>query len=87
VKRISLNRPLLLAAMATMVSVGAITATSGMADTSTEQNIGEVIAQESSSGSGSGDVGQTFDVAGSEDNSDQCSGVQGVGNTLPSRVA
>jgi hypothetical protein len=54
-----------------------------MADTSTEQNVGESITQDSSSGTESGDVGQTFEVAGSGDNSDQCAGVQGVTNTAP----
>jgi hypothetical protein len=83
VKRIILKRLLLLAAMATMVPVAAITATTGMADTSTEQNVGEGVTQDSSSGSESGDVGQTFDVAGSGDNSDQCAGVQGASNTAP----
>jgi hypothetical protein len=83
VERISIKGWLLLAAMATMVSVAAITATAGMADTSTEQNIGESITQDSSSGTESGDVGQTFEVASSGDNADQCAGVQGVTNTAP----
>jgi hypothetical protein len=82
-KRISIKRSPLLAMMATMMSVGAITATAGMADTSTEQNIGESITQNSSSGTESADVGQTFEVAGSGDNSNQCAGVQGVTNTAP----
>jgi hypothetical protein len=73
----------LLAAMAAMVPVAAIWATAGMADTSTEQNVGESIIQDSSSGTESGDVGQTFDVTGSGENSDQCAGVQGATNTAP----
>jgi hypothetical protein len=83
VERISVKGWLLLAAMAAMGPVAAITATAGMADTSTEQNVGESITQDSSSGTESGDVGQTFEVAGSGDNSDQCTGVQGVTNTAP----
>jgi hypothetical protein len=83
VKCIILKRLLFLAAMAIMGSVAAITATAGMADTSTEQNIGEGVTQDSSSGSESGDVGQTFDVTGSGDSSDQCAGVQGASNTAP----
>ena len=82
-ERISLKGWLLLAAMAAMGPVAAVTATAGMADTSTEQNVGESITQDSSSGTESGDVGQTFDVASSGDNSDQCAGVQGVTNTAP----
>lgn len=73
----------LLAAMAAMVPAAAIWATAGMADTSTEQNVGESIIQDSSSGTESGDVGQTFDVTGSGENSDQCAGVQGATNTAP----
>jgi hypothetical protein len=83
VERISIKGWLLLAAMAAMGPVAAITATAGMADTSTEQNIGESITQNSSSGTESADVGQTFEVAGSGDNSNQCAGVQGVTNTAP----
>jgi hypothetical protein len=83
VERISIKGWLLLAAMAAMGPVAAITATAGMADTSTEQNVGESITQDSSSGTESGDVGQTFEVTGSGDNSDQCAGVQGVTNTAP----
>ncbi len=79
----SIKGRLLLVAMAAMVPVAAATATVGMADTSTEQNVGESITQDSSSGTESGDVGQTFEVAGSGDNSDQCAGVQGVTNTAP----
>ena len=82
-KRIILKRLLLLAAMAIMAPVTAITATTGMADTSTEQNVGEGVTQDSSSGSESGDADQSFNVAGSGDNSDQCAGVQGAGNTAP----
>ncbi len=82
-ERISIKGWLLLAAMAAMGPVAAITATAGMADTSTEQNIGESITQNSSSGTESADVGQTFEVAGSGDNSNQCAGVQGVTNTAP----
>jgi hypothetical protein len=83
VERINIKGWLLLAAMAAMGPVAAITATAGMADTSTEQNIGESITQNSSSGTESADVGQTFEVAGSGDNSNQCAGVQGVTNTAP----
>jgi hypothetical protein len=83
VERISIKGWLLLAAMAAMGPVAAITATAGMADTSTEQNIGESITQNSSSGTESADVGQTFEVASSGDNSNQCAGVQGVTNTAP----
>jgi hypothetical protein len=82
-KRISIKRSPLLAMMAAMMSVAAITATAGMADTSTEQNVGESITQNSSSGTESADVGQTFEVAGSGRNSDQCAGVQGATNTAP----
>ncbi len=79
-KCIVLKRLLLLAAM---VLVAAIPATVGLADTSTSQNVGEVVSQDSSSESESGEIGQTFEVADSGDNSDQCAGVQGVGNTAP----
>ena len=82
-KLISIKRSPLLAMMAAMMSVAAITATVGMADTSTEQNVGESITQNSSSGNESADVGQSFDVAGSGRNSDQCAGVQGATNTAP----
>jgi hypothetical protein len=82
-KRISIKRSTLLAMMAAMMSVAAVTATAGMADTSTEQNVGESITQNSSSGTESADVGQTFEVAGSGRNSDQCAGVQGATNTAP----
>jgi hypothetical protein len=54
-----------------------------MADTSTEQSVGESITQDSSSGTESADVGQTFDVTGSGENSNQCTGVQGATNTAP----
>src|SRR5918997_1760088 len=80
VKCIGLKRLLLLAAMVAMVVVAAIPV---VADTSTSQNVGEVVSQDSSSESESGEIGQTFDVAGGGDNSDQCAGVQGVGNTAP----
>ena len=73
----------LLAAMAAMVPVAALTATAGMADSSTEQSVGESITQDSSSGTESADVGQTFEVTGSGENSNQCAGVQGVANTAP----
>ena len=73
----------LLAAMVAMVPVAALTATVGTADTSTEQSVGESITQNSSSGTESADVGQTFEVAGSGNNSDQCAGVQGATNTAP----
>ena len=82
-KRVSIKRSPLLAMMAAMMSVAAVTATAGMADTSTEQNVGESITQDSSSGTESGDVGQTLEVTGSGDNSDQCAGAQGVTNTAP----
>jgi hypothetical protein len=82
-KRIRIKRSPLLAMMAAMMSVSAITAVAGMADTSTEQNVGESITQNSSSGTESADVGQTYDVASSGRNSDQCAGVQGVTNTAP----
>jgi hypothetical protein len=80
VKRIVLKRLLLLAAM---VLVAAIPATVGLADTSTSQNVGEVVSQDSELESESGEIGQTFEVTGGGDNSDQCAGVQGVGNTAP----
>jgi hypothetical protein len=80
VERIRIKVWLLLTAA---VSLATISATAGMADTSTEQKIGEGITQDSSSGTESGDVGQTFEVTGSGDNSDQCAGVQGVTNTAP----
>jgi hypothetical protein len=83
VKCIILKRLLLVAGMAAMVVVAAIPATVGLADTSTSQNVGEVVSQDSSSESESGEMGQTFEVADSGDNSDQCAGVQGVGNTAP----
>jgi hypothetical protein len=73
----------LLAAMAAMVPVAALTVTAGMADSSTEQSVGESITQDSSSGTESADVGQTFEVTGSGENSNQCAGVQGVTNTAP----
>ena len=73
----------LLAAMVAMVPVAVLTATAGMADTSTEQSVGESITQDSSSGTESADVGQTFEVTSSGENSNQCSGVQGVTNTAP----
>jgi hypothetical protein len=82
-KRISIKRSPLLAMMAAMMSVAAITATAGIADTSTEQSVGESITQNSSSGTESADVGQTFEVAASGRNSDQCAGVQGATNTAP----
>lgn len=73
----------LLAAMVAMVPVAVLTATASMADTSTEQSVGESITQDSSSGTESADVGQTFEVTSSGENSNQCSGVQGVTNTAP----
>src|SRR5918994_7285397 len=82
-KPISMKRSPLLAMMAAMMSVAAVTATAGMADTSTEQSVGESIVQNSSSGTESADVGQTFEVASSGENSNQCAGVQGVTNTAP----
>jgi hypothetical protein len=83
VERISLKGWLLWAAMAAMAAASAATATAGMADTSTEQSVGEGITQDSSSESESGDVGQSFEVTGSGDGSNQCAGVQGVTNTAP----
>jgi hypothetical protein len=80
VKRIVLKRWLLLAGMAAMVLVPAV---AGVADTNTSQNVGEVVSQDSSSESESGEIGQTFEVTGGGDNSDQCAGVQGIGNTAP----
>ncbi len=77
-KRISLQNWLLLAAMAGSVVVAAIPA---VADTSTTQTVSEEVTQDTSSEAESGDMGQTFDVSSSGDNSDQCAGVQGVGNT------
>ena len=78
-ERISLKRWKLLAAMAAMVLVLAIPA---VADTSTFQSVDEGgVTQDSSSESESADLGQTFEVAGSGGNSDQCAGVQGAGNT------
>ena len=79
-KRIVLKRWLLLAGMAAMVVVPTV---AGVADTNTSQNVGEVVSQDSSSESESGEIGQTFEVTGDGDNSDQCAGVQGVSNTAP----
>jgi hypothetical protein len=78
VKRISLRKWLLLAAMAASVVVAAIPA---LADTSTTQNVSEGVTQDHDSDSESGDMGQSFEVASSGDNSKQCTGAQGVGNT------
>jgi hypothetical protein len=83
VERIKIKRIPLMVAMAAMVPVAAVTATVGMADTSTEQSVGESITQNSSSDTESADVGQTFEVASSGENSNQCAGVQGVTNTAP----
>jgi hypothetical protein len=80
VKRIRLKKWLLLAAMAAAVVVAAIPA---VADTSTTQNVGKGVTQDHSSESESADMGQTFEVASSGDNSDQCAGAQGAGNTAP----
>lgn len=77
-KRIVLKRLLLLAAM---VLVAAIPATVSIADTSTSQNVAEGVTQDSELEAESGEVDQTFEVTGSGDNSNQCAGVQGVGNT------
>ncbi len=77
-ERIRLKRWLLLAALVTMVVVAAIPA---VADTSTTQNVGKGVTQDHNSESESADMGQTFEVTGSGDNSEQCAGVQGVGNT------
>ena len=80
VKCIILKRLLLLAGMAAMVVIATIPV---VADTSTFQNVGEMITQDHSSESESADMGQTFDVTGAGDSSDQCAGIQGVGNTAP----
>ena len=82
-ERISLKGWLLWAAMGAIAAASAATATAGMADTSTEQSVGESIVQDSSSDTESADVGQTFEVASSGENSNQCSGVQGATNTAP----
>ncbi len=77
-KCIFLKRLLLLAGMAASVVIATIPA---VADTSTTQNVGKGVTQDHSSESESADMGQTFEVASSGDNSDQCAGVQGAGNT------
>ena len=78
-ERISLKRWKLLAAMAAMVLVLAIPA---VADTSTSQNVTtNGVTQDSEGEAESGEFDQTFEVTGSGDNSNQCAGVQGVGNT------
>jgi hypothetical protein len=80
-KRIILKRPLLMTAMVEMVFT--IPAVAGSANTSTSQNVAEVVSQDSERNSESGDVGQAFEVTGSGDTSDQCAGVQGASNTAP----
>lgn len=72
-KRIILKRPLLMTAMVEMVFT--IPAVAGSANTSTSQNVAEVVSQDSERNSESGDVGQAFEVTGSGDTSDQCAGV------------
>ena len=86
-ERISTKGWLLLAAMAAMGPVAAITATAGMADTSTEQNLGESITQDSSSGTESGDVGQTFEVTGSGTTPTSAQGSRAPPTPPPSRAA
>jgi hypothetical protein len=81
VERIILKKWMLLAAMAAMVLVAAIPATVSIADTSTSQNVDEGVTQDSELEAESGEMDQTFEVSGSGDNSNQCAGLQGVGNT------
>ena len=59
---------MMLAALLAMLAVAAIPAMAQL-DQATEQE-GE-----------SGDLDQSFEVTGSGDNSNQCAGIQGVGNT------
>jgi hypothetical protein len=80
---IILKRWLLLTAMGAMVLVSALSATAVIADTETSQNVGEVVTQETNSESESADMSQSFDVTSSGDNANQCTGLQGVGNTAP----
>jgi hypothetical protein len=69
--------------MGAMVLVSALSATAVIADTETSQNVGEVVTQETNSESESADMSQSFDVTSSGDNANQCTGLQGVGNTAP----
>jgi hypothetical protein len=78
--RLILRRSLLMTAM---VLAFAIPAVAGSADTSTSQNVAKGVSQDSERDSESGDVGQAFEVTGSEDTFDQCAGVQGASNTAP----
>jgi hypothetical protein len=81
VKRIILKRLLLLAAMATMVLAVAIPAVAGGGNSSTSQSV-DGVSQDSESEAESGEVDQSFEVTGGGDSSNQCAGVQGVGNTV-----
>jgi hypothetical protein len=84
VKRISLKRWRLVAAMAAMVLVVAIPA---VADTSTSQKVTtNGVTQDSDGEAESGEFDQTFEVSGSggsSGNNNQCAGAQGAGNTAP----
>jgi hypothetical protein len=80
VRRIILKRLLLLAAMAATVVVAAIPV---LADSSTSQNVGEGITQDSEREAESAEIDQAFKVDGGGDSSNQCAGVQGVANTAP----
>ena len=80
-KRISLKRWRLLAAMAAMVLVVAIPA---VADTSTSQKVTtNGVTQDSDGDVESGEFDQAFEVGGGDDGSNQCAGAQGAGNTAP----
>jgi hypothetical protein len=65
---ISWKKLMLLAALLAMLIVAAVPAIAQ-------------IGQESEQESESGEVDQSFEVAGSGDNSNQCAGIQGVANT------
>lgn len=79
-RRIILKRLLVLAAMAATVVVATIPV---LADSSTFQNVGEGVTQDSEREAESGEIDQAFKVDGSGDSSSQCAGLQGVGNTAP----
>ena len=83
-KRISLKRWRLVAAMAAMVLVVAIPA---LADTSTSQKVTtNGVTQDSDGEAESGEFDQTFEVSdsgGSSGSNNQCAGAQGAGNTAP----
>lgn len=81
-KRISLKRWRLVAAMAAMVLVVAIPA---VADTSTSQKVTtNGVTQDSDGEAESGEFDQTFEVSDSGGSSgSQCAGAQGAGNTAP----